>query len=59
MDNLPEEGTEVKVGDQTYVKYGDVFYQPVQVDGRISKYELVQIEKDEKAGNTDKTEKKG
>ena len=45
VDNLPEGGEEVKIGDVTYVKYGETYYQPVQVDGK-NKYEVVDVEKD-------------
>jgi|TARA_R110002126_G_scaffold189924_1_gene338053 hypothetical protein len=31
---LPEGGGEIKVGDQTYIKIGDTYYLPVQVDGK-------------------------
>jgi hypothetical protein len=43
VDNLPEGGEEVKIGEQTYVKYGETYYAPVQVDGK-DKYEVVQVE---------------
>ncbi len=43
VENLPEGGDEVKVGDQTYVKVGDIYYSPVQVDGK-EMYEVVQVE---------------
>jgi len=47
VDNLPEGGEEVKIGDQTYVKVGETYYQPVQVDGK-DKYEVSQVEEDSK-----------
>jgi hypothetical protein len=43
VDALPEGGEEVKVGDQTYVKIGDTYYLPVQVDGK-DMYEIAQVE---------------
>jgi hypothetical protein len=43
VESLPEGGEEVKVGDQTYVKVGDTYYQPMQQDGK-NMYEVVQIE---------------
>ncbi|MDG1277451.1 MAG: DUF6515 family protein [Algoriphagus sp.] len=43
VDALPEGGEEVKVGDQTYVKIGDTYYLPVQVDGK-NMYEIAQVE---------------
>ncbi|WP_211345593.1 DUF6515 family protein [Paraflavitalea soli] len=43
VDNLPAGGEEVKIGDQTYVKVGETYYQPVQVDGK-NKYEVSQVE---------------
>jgi hypothetical protein len=45
VDNLPEGGTEVKIGDQTYVKIGETYYAPIKVDGK-DKYEVVQVEKE-------------
>ncbi|MCU7552311.1 DUF6515 family protein [Chitinophagaceae bacterium LB-8] len=47
VDSLPEDGEEVKIGDQTYVKIGETYYQPVKVDGK-DKYEVVQVEEGEK-----------
>lgn len=47
VENLPAGGEEVKVGNQTYVKIGETYYQPVQVDGK-NKYEVVQVESDKK-----------
>jgi len=46
VTNLPEGAEEVKVGDVTYVQYGETFYQPVSVDGK-EMYEVVQIEETE------------
>lgn len=43
VEGLPEGAEEVKIGDVTYVQYGDTFYQPVKVDGK-DMYEVVQIE---------------
>jgi hypothetical protein len=43
VDVLPEGGEEVKVGDQTYVKIGDTYYLPVQVEGK-NMYEIAQVE---------------
>ena len=43
VEGLPEGAEEVKIGDVTYVQYGDTFYQPVNVDGK-DMYEVVQIE---------------
>jgi uncharacterized protein DUF6515 len=42
VSNLPEGGEEVKIGDQTYVKFGETYYQPVQKDGN-NMYEVVQV----------------
>ncbi|HWV65078.1 DUF6515 family protein [Chitinophaga sp.] len=33
----------MKIGDQTYVKVGETYYQPVSHDGK-NKYEVVQVE---------------
>ena len=43
VETLPEGAEEVKMGDVTYVKYGETYYQPVSVDGK-DMYEVVQIE---------------
>ncbi|MGA9238684.1 DUF6515 family protein [Robiginitalea sp.] len=42
---MPEGGEEVKVGDRTYVKFGDTYYQPVQVDGK-DMYEIVEVKEE-------------
>ena len=44
VENLPEGGEEVKIGDVTYVKIGEVYYQPIQKDGK-NMYEVVNVEK--------------
>lgn len=46
VSNLPEGAEEVKIGDQNFVKYGDTYYMPVEVDGK-NKYEIVQVEEEE------------
>jgi hypothetical protein len=46
VPNLPEGGEEVKIGDITYVQFGDTYYQPIQVDGK-DMYEIVEVEEDE------------
>jgi hypothetical protein len=43
VENLPEGGEEVKIGDVTYVKLGDTYYQPVEADGE-NMYEVVNVE---------------
>lgn len=43
VQSLPEGGKEVKIGNITYVKYGDTYYQPIQKDGKNC-YEVVQVE---------------
>lgn len=43
VEHLPEGGQEVKIGDQTYVKVGETYYQPLHIDGK-DKYEVVQVE---------------
>jgi hypothetical protein len=45
VSNLAEGGEEVKMGDVTYVKLGDTYYQPIQKDGK-NMYEVVDIEED-------------
>ncbi len=42
VSNLPEGGEEVKIGDQTYVKFGETYYQPSQSNGK-EVYEVVQV----------------
>jgi Family of unknown function (DUF6515) len=45
VESLPEGGEEVKIGDQTYVKIGETYYQPVEIDGK-SLYEVAEVEED-------------
>lgn len=45
VENLPEGGEETKIGDVTYVKVGETYYQPIDQDGK-NMYEVVQIEED-------------
>ena len=47
VTNLPEGGKEVKIGDITYVKIGETYYQPIQKDGKDA-YEVVLVEEDKK-----------
>ena len=42
VSNLPEGGEEVKIGDQTYVQFGETYYQPIQNNG-ANMYEVVQV----------------
>ncbi|WP_317045224.1 DUF6515 family protein [Formosa algae] len=46
VPSLPEGGEETKIGDQTYVQFGDTYYQPVQVDGK-DMYEIVEVKDEE------------
>ncbi len=46
VENLPEGGEEVKIGDVTYVKFGNVYYQPIEKDGK-SMYEVVEVKEAE------------
>ncbi|WP_230981518.1 DUF6515 family protein [Echinicola salinicaeni] len=46
VENLPEGAEEVKIGHQTYVQYGETYYQPIQLDGK-NMYEVVQVEEEE------------
>jgi len=43
VESLPEGGEEVRIGDVTYVKVGETYYQPIEKDGK-SMYEVVQID---------------
>ena len=45
VENLPDGGEEVKMGDVTYVKIGETYYQPFQQDGK-DVYEVVDVEED-------------
>jgi hypothetical protein len=47
VTSLPEGGKEMKIGEQTYVKVGETYYQPTQKDGK-DVYEVVQIDEDDK-----------
>jgi len=42
VENLPEGGEEVTMGDRKYVKIGETYYQPIEKDGK-QMYEVVQI----------------
>lgn len=42
VPNLPDGGEEVKIGDQTYVQFGETYYQPIQVDGK-DMYEIAEV----------------
>lgn len=37
---------EVKIGDQTYVKFGDTYFQPIELDGEEA-YEIVDVKEEE------------
>ena len=45
VENLPEGGVETKIGDITYVKVGETFYQPIDKDGK-NMYEVVEVTED-------------
>ncbi|WP_306783610.1 DUF6515 family protein [Flavobacterium poyangense] len=45
VESLPEGGEEVTIGDVKYIKFGETYYQPVQVDGK-DKYEVALVEED-------------
>jgi hypothetical protein len=42
VESLPEGGKEEKIGDVTYVKVGETYYQPTQKDGK-DVYEVVEV----------------
>ncbi|MFN9492998.1 MAG: DUF6515 family protein, partial [Sphingobacteriales bacterium] len=44
VEHMAEGGEEVKMGDVTYVKMGETYYQPIQQNGK-SMYEVVNVEK--------------
>jgi len=43
VTNVSEGGEEVKLGEVTYVKLGETYYQPIKLDGK-NKYEVVNVE---------------
>jgi hypothetical protein len=45
VESLPEGGKEVKMGDITYVKIGETYYQPMQQNGK-NVYEVVLVDTD-------------
>jgi len=45
VPELPEGGEEVTIGEQKYVKFGETYYQPVQVDGK-EMFEVVEVKKE-------------
>jgi hypothetical protein len=45
VPNLPEGGEEVKIGEQTYVQFGETYYQPIQVDSK-NMYEIVEVKEE-------------
>lgn len=42
VESLPEGGEEVKIGDVTYVKVGETYYQPIEKNGK-DLYEVVDV----------------
>src|SRR4030095_13872693 len=47
VEGLPAGGTEVKVGEATFVKLGNTHYQPVIINGK-NMYEVVLVEPEKK-----------
>jgi len=47
VSSLPEGGEEVKLGEVTYVKLGETYYQPIQQNGK-DVYEVVNVEDEKK-----------
>jgi hypothetical protein len=45
VEHLPDGGEEVKMGDITYVKLGEIYFQPIQQDGK-NVYEIASVEED-------------
>jgi hypothetical protein len=43
VEHLAEGGEEVKMGEVTYVKLGETYYQPIQQNGK-NMYEVVNVE---------------
>lgn len=48
VENLPEGGEQVKIGDITYVKFDDIYYQPIKLDGK-DMYEVVEVTEEKKS----------
>jgi hypothetical protein len=46
VEKLPEGGKEEKIGEVTYVKVGETYYQPITQDGK-SMYEVVDVKTDQ------------
>ncbi|OYU55438.1 MAG: hypothetical protein CFE25_10935 [Chitinophagaceae bacterium BSSC1] len=46
VEQLPEGAKEEKIGDQIFMKLGEVYYQPIKKDGK-DMYEVVNVEKDD------------
>jgi hypothetical protein len=46
VEHLPEGAKEEKIGEQTFMKLGEVYYQPIKKDGK-DMYEVVTVEKDD------------
>jgi biotin carboxyl carrier protein len=45
VENISEGGEEVKMGDVTYIKLGETYFQPVRENGK-DMYEVADVEKD-------------
>jgi hypothetical protein len=45
VENLPEGGKEEKIGEVTYVKVGETYYQPIEKNGK-NMYEVVEVKED-------------
>jgi hypothetical protein len=45
VPSLPEGGEATKIGEVTYVVFGDTYYQPIEVDGK-DMYEIVEVKVD-------------
>jgi hypothetical protein len=45
VEHISEGGEEVKLGDVTYVKFGETYFQPIQENGK-NMYEVVDVEED-------------
>jgi hypothetical protein len=45
VEHISDGGEEVKIGDVTYVKLGETYFQPVQLNGK-NVYEVVNVEED-------------
>jgi len=42
VNQLPPGGEEITIGNQTYIRFGETYYQPILVNGQPA-YEVVEV----------------